>query len=97
MDERHNRAALSALIQDAVHKALIDSVLAIEVDAICDGKEIECWGRASDDLRREWEANVHLIPNRLFAQMDPQALAQNVAYRMLGPVPMVRVRDGHDG
>jgi hypothetical protein len=81
-DERVTmKPMLGALVQEAVRLALIDSVLVDELDK----HPVEKWGVVGDRLRAEWADDIYKIPSEHIARMDPQALAQNVAVRLLGP------------
>jgi hypothetical protein len=84
--EVHMKPLLAVAIKEAVKLALIDCCLADAVDAAV-GKEgdFERWAETSQRLKAEWTADVYSMPADLFARMDPLALAQNVAVRLLGP------------
>jgi hypothetical protein len=77
---------LGKLVQEAVKLALIDCCIADAVDAAVgkDNPDIERWVETSNRLRAEWSEDIYSMPDDLFARMDPMALAQNVACRLLG-------------
>lgn len=77
-DDRHSmRCMLAACVQQAVHLALIDSVSPPEG---C-GDEFGCW---TDEEKARMQADIFAIPEGALEGMDPMALAQNVACRLLG-------------
>ena len=67
--ERHMKPLLGLAIQEAVHLAIIDC---------CDPDR-------TPEQQMEWEYDIYAIPSEQLAQMDPIALAQNVACRLMGP------------
>lgn len=66
---------LGLAIQEAVKLALIDSVFVPTPD----GERVP-----TDDERRAWSWDIHSMPDECMARMDPTALGQNVAVRLLG-------------
>jgi hypothetical protein len=69
---------LGALVKEAVKLALIDSVMPTE-------REPNGQTRLpTDEEQRRWREDIHSIPAAYIANMDPLALAQNVACRLLG-------------
>lgn len=74
--ERNMKPALATLVQEAVCLALIDSAVPHDED----GKE-RFW---TDEERQAMEHDIFAMPGEALAEMDPIALAQNVAVRLLG-------------
>lgn len=68
LSELHMRPLLAAAIEQAVFLALIDS----------------CAADATDEERAAWAWDIYTMPDKLFAKMDPGALAKNVACRLIG-------------
>lgn len=64
----HMRPLLAVAIKEAVKLALIDS----------------CAVDATEEQRAEWAYDIYKMPNELYKEMDPGALAQNVACRLIG-------------
>lgn len=76
-DDVTMKPLLGILVQEAVTLALIDSIVPPVDDA-------HPYGLLTDDERLAFRRNVHSIPSEWIAAMDPMALAQNVACRLLG-------------
>jgi len=85
--ERTMKPMFAALVKEAVKLALIDCVVHEAARAEWEeaGGPFSVYEAAYDRMRTEWEHDVYAIPDRLFAGMDPMALAQNVCVRLLGP------------
>jgi hypothetical protein len=78
VESRHSMRCLLALaVQEAVKLALIDSVGPPTDDE-------HPYGLWTDEERAAMRRDIHAIPSEAIAQMDPMALAQNVACRLLG-------------
>jgi hypothetical protein len=85
VESRHSMRCLLALaVQEAVKLALIDSVLCCEMDEVIERDGVDAWDERGDEVRAAWRRDIHAIPSRHIAQMDPMALAQNVSCRLLG-------------
>ena len=83
--DRSMKPMLAKLVEEAVHLALIDCCLADAMDDIIERQGIDAWlDGASDAVKTEWAHDIHAIPSAYIARMDPLALAQNVAVRLLG-------------
>jgi hypothetical protein len=80
--KRTLKPMLAECIKEAVHLALIDSVLP-EADPEADSFEGRN-GVWTPEERRAMEQDVHAIPSAAIARMSPDALARNVAVRLLG-------------
>lgn len=74
---------LGLAVSEAVKLALIDSVM-----VPCAPEDSDTTGRPArvptDEERARWQANIYSMPDECMAQMDPGALAKNVANRLLG-------------
>lgn len=77
--ERSMKALLSVAVKEAVHLALIDAAVPVERDE--DG-QARLW---TDEERQRFREDIFAIPGEALANMDPLALAQCVAVRLLGP------------
>jgi hypothetical protein len=77
--ERTMKPMLAVLIREAVHMALIDS--AIPQDTPDADGQSRLW---TDDERLGFARDIYAIPSEAIAAMSPEALAQNVATRLLG-------------
>jgi hypothetical protein len=82
--ERSMKPLLGKLVQEAVHLALIDCCLADEMDGIIEREGVDAWLARGDQVKTEWARDIHAIPSAHLARMDPLALAQCVAVRLLG-------------
>lgn len=87
-EDRSMKPLLGKLIQEAVHLALIDCCLADAQDralraggtwTLVEHQEV------TERIRAQWADDVYAIPSECMAGIDPGALAQNVAVRLLGP------------
>lgn len=76
LDDRHMKPLLGTAVDEAVKLALIDSVRVPEGDMERSPTDAE---------RRAWAWDIYAMPSECLATMDPGALAQNVAVRLLGP------------
>lgn len=78
---RTMKPLLGMAIQEAVVLALIDSVHIPEDKSEPD---VIKHMHKQDDLRRQWASDIYSMPDELLSTIDPIALAQNVARRLLG-------------
>ncbi len=72
---------LGKMVQEAVKLALIDATMPPK-GSKTHGDE---WGHWTDAEKAEFTHDIYAIPAQSLAEMDPGALAQNVAVRLLGP------------
>lgn len=83
--ERSMKPLMAKLVEEAVHLALIDVCLADAMDEIIERDGIDAWlNGASDAVKTEWARDIHAIPSKFIARIDPLALAQCVSVRLLG-------------
>lgn len=80
--ERTMKPMLAACVKQALHLALIDSVLP-EPDPNAESFEARA-GLWTDQQKAAMEADIYAIPSSALAAMDPGALAQNLACRLFG-------------
>jgi hypothetical protein len=83
--ERSMKPMLGKLVEEAVHLALIDCCLGDAMNEVIERDGVDAWLAASDAVKTEWAYDIFAIPSKYIARMDPLALAQNVAVRLLGP------------
>lgn len=80
--KRTMKPMLAECIHQAVHLALIDSVLP---DENADGETFEeRAGLWTEEQQNAMESDIYAIPSEAIAKMDPGALCQNIACRLLG-------------
>lgn len=70
---------LSVAIMEAVKLAIIDSIAPAEIDG-----DVDAWMAESDARRDRLAFDIYQITGEELASIDPGALAQNVACRLLG-------------
>lgn len=73
------KALLGVAVQEAVHLALIDASIPAERD---ESGQTRLW---TDEERQRFREDIFAIPGDALARMDPMALCQCVAVRLLGP------------
>lgn len=70
---------LADCVKEAVRLALVDACWPVDEQKGTD--RAESW---TDAERLEFRRNIHALPSSALSKMDPEALAQNVAVRLLG-------------
>lgn len=83
--ERSMKPLLGKLVQESIHLALVDCCLADAMDEYVAKHGIDAYLNGGREvITTPWLRDVHAIPSRYIARIDPSALGQCVAVRLLG-------------